>query len=227
MKYAYVTFTDEKFIKTRQRSVEEVKSKNIFSQVYSFGPDDIYDEFLQVHQGLIDSNPKLYGYFIWKPYVIFKALKDLEEGDILVYGDAGNTMPGTRIECLEKFDLVKDIAHGTKIIACKEGWNIRWIKTDLYFRIKWYSIFHAFKFMPAANRIVIQKNPKTLLFVKQWLELCVKDYRNVDYSPSRLPDLPFFIEHRCDQSVFAILFHLYTCKRVDFGKVWLASRLKF
>lgn len=227
MKYVAVTYTNDKYIKTRERSVEEWKSKNIFSEIYSLGEEDIYEEFLQYHQELIDSNPKLYGYFIWKPYVIYKILKDLDDGDILIYGDAGNTMPGTSEQCLQKINLVKDIKKGTKILACKEGWNIRWIKTDLYFRIKWYGILYAFKFMPAANRIIIQKDAQTLQFVKDWLEICKKDYRNIDYSPSILPNLPFFYQHRCDQSVFAILFHLYHCKRVNFGNVWIASRLRF
>lgn len=227
MKYVAVTFTDEKYIKTRQRYVEELKSKNIFSEIYSLGPEDIYEEFLRYHEGLINSNPKMYGYFIWKPFVIYKILKDMNEGDILVYGDAGNTTPGSSEECLKKFDIVKSVKNGTKIIACREGWNIRWIKTDLYFRVKWYAILYAFKFMPAANRIVIQKDARTMAFVSEWLEICTKDYRNIDYSPSRLPNMPFFIEHRCDQSVLALLFHKYSCKRVDFGNVWLASRLKY
>lgn len=227
MKYVAVTFTDEKYKKTRERFVAELASKNIFEEIHSLGVEDIYKEFLKKHQGLIDSNPKMFGYFIWKPYVILKVLQELEDGDILVYGDAGNTTPGTREQCLAKFDLVKGIKHGTKVIACKEGWNIRWIKTDLYFRVGWRSIFSAFKFMPAANRIVIEKNNRSVQFVKEWLELCTKDYRNIDYSPSKLPKLPFFIEHRCDQSVLALLFHKYNCKKVDFENVWLASRMKY
>lgn len=227
MKYVAATFTDNKFEKTRERYVAELASKNIFSEIYSLGSDDIYKEFLIHHRSLIENNPKGYGYFIWKPYIISKILNQLDEGDILVYGDAGNTIPGPREDCLEKFDLVKSIKKGTKIIACQEGYNIRWIKTDLYFRVKWYAILYAFRFMPAANRIVIQKDAKTVAFVKEWLALCTKDYRNIDYSPSKLPNMPFFIEHRFDQSVFAILFHLYKCKEVDFENVWLASRLRF
>jgi hypothetical protein len=227
MKYVAVTFTDEKFSKTKERYVEELKSKNIFSKIYAFGNKDIYDEFLQYHQEFINNNPRGFGYFIWKPYVILKVLQTLDDGDILVYGDAGNTIPGSSRECLEKFDIVKTIKHGTKVLACKEGWNIRWIKTDLYFKVAWYAILYAFKFMPAANRIVIQKNNETISFVKKWMDLCTINYKNIDNSPSRLPNLPFFIEHRHDQGIFAILFHYYNCKRVDFGKVWLASRLKF
>ncbi|RNI32172.1 hypothetical protein EFY79_20270 [Hanamia caeni] len=226
MKYVAVTFTDKKYVKTRQRYVAELESKNIFSQIYSLGSEDFDEDFFNSHQAFIANNPKGYGFFIWKPYVIYKILKQLDEGDILVWGDAGNTIPGTREECLRKFNLVKS-NKGTKIIACQEGYNIRWIKTDLYFRVKWYAILYAFKFMPAANRIVIQKDAKTMSFVKEWLELCTKDYRNIDYSHSKLPKMPFFIEHRFDQSVFAILFHLHKCTKVDFENVWLASRLRF
>lgn len=227
MKYFGLTFSDEKHIKTRQRYVDEMKSKNIFFKVFSCGPEDLDEDFLERHKEFILKNLRGYGYWIWKPYIILKVLQQMEDGDILVYGDAGNEMIGTTKECLEKFNMVKHVKHETKIIAGRTHRMFRYVKTDVYFRVKWYALFYAYKEMIESGRIVIEKNEKTLHFVKEWLDLCQNDYRNINDSPSRLPNYFNFVEHRHDQSVLSILFHMYKCEIVDFDDVWPASRLKY
>ena len=226
MKYYAITFTDEKFRKTRERYAAELESKNIFEQVIQYSPLDFDPEFLARHEKFIHDNPKGYGFFIWKPYFILKMLKGIEEGDILVYGDGGNEIKGSKEECLNLFNKVNLRSKRIPLIATKVGWNIRWTKSDLYVRMG-FKIFYPFKIMVEANRIIIKKNETTVNFVKEWLHYCTVDYRNIDESKSRIPQLPFFVQHRYDQSVFSILFHKYKGREEDFGKIWTASRLRF
>ena len=226
MKYYAITFTDDKFKKTRERYAAELESKNIFEKVIQYSPVDFDDDFVARHQKFIEDNPKGYGFFIWKPYFILKALDNLQDGDILVYGDAGNEMKGNREACLELFNKVNNPSDRIPLIATRVGWNIRWIKSDLFFRMG-FKIFYPFKIMVEANRIIIKKNKVTVAFVKEWLHYCTVDYRNIDESKSRIPQLPFFVQHRYDQSVFSILFHKYRGREVDFGQTWTASRLRF
>lgn len=226
MKYYAITFTDEKFRKTRERYAAELASKNIFEKVIQYSPLDFDADFLARHQKFIEDNQKGYGFFIWKPYFILKALEILQEDDILVYGDGGNEMRGSREECLGLFNMVNFPSKHSPVIATKAGWNIRWIKSDLYFRMG-FKIFYPFKIMLEANRIIFKKNSATINFVKEWLHYCTIDYRNIDESKSRIPQLPFFVQHRYDQSVFSILFHKYKGREHDFGKIWTASRLRF
>jgi len=227
MKYVAICFTDEKYTKTKERYTTELKSKNIFDEVIPYGPTDIDPDFYNTHKSFIANNPKGYGYYIWKPYFILKTLLTLSNGDVLVYGDSGNDMPGTRDECLGIFNKVIDVNKGIKIIACKQGWNIRWIKSDLYWKMGWKTFLFAFRFMPEAARIVFKKNDETIAFVKEWLYYATEDYHNIDDSPSRFPNLPFFLAHRYDQSIFSILFHRYKGTRVEFGDIWRAKRLRF
>ena len=226
MEYYAICFTDEKFEKTRDRYALELESKNIFKKVIQYSPKDFDSNFLIKHGDFIRDNPKGYGYFIWKPYFILKALETMDENDILVYGDAGNTIPGTRDECLSVFNLVNVPSKKIAVLATRVGWNIRWTKSDLYIRMG-YKIFYPFKVMVEANRIVIKKNAETIKFTKEWLHYCTDDYRNIDESKSRLPQLPFFVQHRYDQSVFSILFHKYKARLTDFGHIWKASRLRY
>jgi hypothetical protein len=226
MKYYAICFTDEKFEKTRQRYAAQLSALNIFEKVIQYSPKDFDDDFVQQHQDFIRNNPKGYGFFIWKPYFVLKALNEMNDGDILVYGDAGNEILGSREECLRIFNTVNQRSNKIPVVAMRVGWNIRWIKSDLYFRMG-FKIFYPFKIMVEANRIVIKKTPETMKFVKEWLHYCTVDYRNIDETRSSIPQLPFFVQHRYDQSVFSILFHKYNGREMDFGEAWKASRLRF
>lgn len=225
MEYTAICFSDEKYEKTRKRYALELQSKEIFKEVIQFSPGDFDDSFIKSHGEFIKQNSKGYGYFIWKPYFINKVLEQLKDGDILVYGDAGNEIKGDRKECLQIFNKVNN-PRFTPILAARVGWNIRWTKTDLFLRMG-FKFHYALKQMVEANRIVIKKSPQTIKFVKEWSHYCTKDYRNIDESESILPKLPFFIQHRYDQSVFSILFNKYHCQIVDFGNTWTASRLRY
>ena len=162
MKYVGLTFSDEKYIKTRERYVAEMESKDIFSQIFSYGPQDLDAQFVKDHGEFIRNNPRGYGYWIWKPYIILKVLNQLDNGDILVYGDAGCEMKGTREECLQIFDIVKKI-DGAKIIATHATRNYLYTKTDLFFKVRWFAIIYAHRLMAAAGRLVIEKNAKTTI----------------------------------------------------------------
>lgn len=226
MKYLAICFTDEKYQKTRERYAAQLLSKGIFDSVIQYSPDDFDKDFKDKHGKFIAENPKGYGYYIWKPYLILKTLEMMDDGDILVYGDAGNEMKGTPEECLLMIDQVKIRSRKIPILAAKGGWCIRWIKSDLYITMG-YKIFTPFKRMVEAGRIVILKNEITMSFFKEWRYYATSDYSNIDDSESTLPNLPLFIEHRHDQSIFSILFHKYKGRIVDFGDVWEASRLRF
>lgn len=226
MNYYAITFADDKMAKTRERYANELASKEIFQEVIQYSPADFDLEFLAKHAQWISENPKGYGFFIWKPYFILKALSKMDKDDILVYGDAGNELLGTKEECISLFNQVNEPSHKLPLLAMKVGWNIRWIKSDLYFRMG-FNLFLPFKIMVEANRIVIRKNSETMKFVEEWLHFCTIDYRNIDESKSRIPQLPFFVQHRYDQSVFSILFHKYNGRVVNFGNIWKASRLRY
>jgi hypothetical protein len=225
VKYVGLTFGNEKYFQARKRYVADMESKNIFSQIFSFGPEDLDDQFVKDHGEFIRNNSRGFGYWIWKPYIILKVLKQLEEGDILVYGDAGCEMKGTREECLEIFNSVKTIKR-TKIIAQECSRNYLYVKTDLFFKVRWYGLLYVYNLMPAAGRLVIEKNSVTINFVTEWLHICTNNYKNIDDSPSFLPRIPKFREHRHDQSVFSLLFGIYKGGFAEFGNIWPASRLK-
>lgn len=85
MKY-FIKYGDEAYAKSKQRLVDQAKKSRYFDKIIAYGKKDL--------KGQILDSPLLNfsrggGYWLWKPYVIMETLKDMKEGDILVYADSG------------------------------------------------------------------------------------------------------------------------------------------
>ena len=73
----------------RSQKILEVKSmEHGADQVTSYGPNDIEKSFVQKNTKIL-SNPRGGGLWLWKPHLILKALLESNEGDVVLYCDAG------------------------------------------------------------------------------------------------------------------------------------------
>lgn len=88
MKIHFVSFASSNLILTLKRIESEAKKCNFFDQIHTYTEKDI-PEFMEQHNDFIYKNKKGFGYWIWKPYIVLKVLNTIEEGDILVFLDAG------------------------------------------------------------------------------------------------------------------------------------------
>ena len=73
----------------KSQKVLEIKSMEFGAdQVISYGPKDIETRF--VHENIkILSNPRGGGLWLWKPHLILKTLLESNDGDVVLYCDAG------------------------------------------------------------------------------------------------------------------------------------------
>jgi hypothetical protein len=73
------------------RICNEASSTNWFNEIIGYKDSDLKSdsEFWNKHGQFIESNNRGYGYWTWKSYLIQKSLEKLNDGDILVYADAG------------------------------------------------------------------------------------------------------------------------------------------
>lgn len=152
------------------------------------------------------------GFWLWKPYFIYRSLLELPEGDILIYSDAG-------------IEFVNDVSH---IISAMGDENIflftntfrqvEWTKMDVTYTINKQQLtifpthdgdiismngFEEQKQVQASN-IFFRVNKWTRRFVKEWLLYCQMPGL-IDDSPSIQPNVPTFADHRHDQSILTAL----------------------
>src|SRR5678810_953547 len=62
--------------------------KHGVEKIFNYGVKDIDPFFYWVNKKVLEAERGA-GYWLWKPYVVNKALLECNEGDILIYSDSG------------------------------------------------------------------------------------------------------------------------------------------
>ena len=96
IKKTIVVFGNERFIKSRDRIINEASELKIFDNLIKETEKICQEEpFKKVIENYNKNNPRKgnpgrgFYFYMWKPYVIYKNLLKLEDGDILFYTDCG------------------------------------------------------------------------------------------------------------------------------------------
>jgi hypothetical protein len=135
----------------------------------------------------------------WKPYIIYEHLKDMKEGDLLVYHDCDILKHREYEKGIPQFKSNVNSILQEKDLVCSMDTLYDTIQDSTKEEV--FLSFGDFrdKKKLRTNRIFIRKNPKTLQFVYNWLTL----------SNTRLL-LPNFNEkHSYSESLFNVLYYKY------------------
>ena len=94
MKY-FLSFGNERFKKSRSRIEKEAQATGLFDSTV-IETEEICNEepFKSVCEKCKICGRGFYWY-MWKPYIIYKHLKNLSDGEILFYCDSGMVIPNT------------------------------------------------------------------------------------------------------------------------------------
>lgn len=202
MKKTLLTFGDRNFAATRERLKREAAAAGLFDEILALGPEDLDAEFSKRHGRFMRMNPRGYGYWIWKPHLISRTLARANEGNFLVYADAGSSIAPERAPRLQEY-FAMAAQHPSGMLAFEVTHSNRpYTKMDLF------DTMNAREFMDSLSKfagiVIFRKCPASVDFVNEWVRWS-SDYHLLSNSPSRLPNDPSFIEHRHDQSIFSIL----------------------
>lgn len=162
------------------------------------------------------------GYWAWKPFVILKALENLQNGQVVLYCDAGRKYPYILLDTpLNQFILWmesqnQDIMPG---ICIPWGGSMEvWTKQDAFVKtgIDGEDVRNA---APIQASFSLWKNsPDTRAFVQEWLGWCVqRQLVSDDPSVNVETESPKFKAHRHDQSLLNLCCHKHGIKGLDVG----------
>lgn len=182
---------------------------------------DLDAQFVRRHHNLLQPGVRGYGYWIWKPQVVYDALEHCNDGDLVHYCDAGcHLRPAGRSRLLEYFYLAEAADSGVLAFNFEPprppfrhdgrplpGYrNIEWCKADLLERLGLLEdreFLEGFTF--AATTFFVRRSHATLAFIRKWRDFMDQNVALIDDSPSRRPNFAEFKEHRHDQAVFNCL----------------------
>lgn len=202
MRTHLISFGDDKYTEQKKFLKKTAEISGFFDEIDIYSPDDIDDEFYSAFYA-----PLAYsrggGYWIWKPYLIRKALDKIRNNDVLVYCDAG---------CMinrEGKDRFKDYL---KLLKTSETGTLDFELPHKEFQYTKQEVFNHFH-TPAevilsnqlmATVIMLRKCKHTQMLVHKWYETILTNvYLFTDEKVTR--QHPGFIDHRHDQSVFSVI----------------------
>lgn len=150
-----------------------------------------------------------FGWYCWKPYIIWDALSKLEDGDMAMFIDA-DCVP------IDDFSVLFDECNrngGIMLFTAQGHRHYKWCKRDCY--ITMGQDEDKYKDVPAgvARFMLFQKGHwRTTQFLMEWITYCVNP-KSTTFDPSTiLPEYEGFIEHRTEQAIMTNLAHKYGLK---------------
>jgi hypothetical protein len=208
----FVTFANKSYMKT-DRIAKQVEELGMFDRITQLNDDDIR-EYIEKHSDFIKAHRPGFGLWIWKPKVIYDTLNRMNDGDILVYCDAGmyvNKEGKDRlrfyISKLDKYDMVtfsasdrykaQEFVKNDAIMAYHPAFNDEWTT------------------MCYAGIMIVKKTTMSMNLIRDWLGLC-ENHHFIDKSNSvTCKDLPHYCGNDCDNGLFNLClskYHDVVCK---------------
>jgi hypothetical protein len=89
MKKYHVNYADKMYYGSQLLNTDTGKTLCKFDVSLSFNKGDLDNSFVEKNNHILNQ-PRGAGYWLWKPYVIVKALSQMNDNDLLFYTDSGS-----------------------------------------------------------------------------------------------------------------------------------------
>jgi hypothetical protein len=176
-----------------------------FDEVHSFGPKDIDRDFVMNNIKILQQ-PRGAGYWLWKPYFICRTLDSMNDGDLLVYSDAGSYYQSSPQPLI---DLIQKEEKGVLSFELKGLIEKVYTKRDAFSLMGLDDPKYTDSSQREATYVWMIKNDFTSALAKEYLEYA-QDERIITDLQSENPNYPEFKDHRHDQSIWSLL-----CKKYE------------
>ena len=198
IKVYLISYANNKFIKNQNRLNKSAKKYEI-NKIVSYREEHLKrTKFYNQYKHILDQ-PKGAGYWLWKPFFIYKTMKQLDDGDILIYSDSGSIFINSPLPLL-KISQKENI-----LLFTNNEPNIKWNKSQCLSQMQCDLEKYLNAPQVAAGFQIYVNNESTRKFVKEWLYYCCQPGLIDDSVNNRTKEYILFKEHRHDQSILTNL----------------------
>jgi len=230
----FCTFADSRMKKSLQRIKKQAEELNFFDGILINNENDLEQDFKERFRDKLIKGSRGYGYWVWKPQIVLQALDQMNEGDVLLYADAGCHLNKNGIERLKYYFERANLSESGLFVfqeAVKtEDDNLETGYSHLEKIYTKGDIFDYFNVrdnkqicdtgMIIATTFLIRKCEKSEDIINKWLDIFKINFNLVDNSPSKSQNFDGFIENRHDQSIFSILCKLNKIASISSYETW-------
>lgn len=196
MKTTLLTFADPNY--EHRRSTTLSFNQKMVDKVWNANPTDLDNNFKKENQKIL-SQPRGYGYWLWKPYLILKYMENIcEENEMLIYCDAGDWFSEKLLETAKSETRDCFFVWGAFL-------NYKYTKRDCFILMNCDEEKYWNSGMTYASICFWRKTNATINFLKEWFEYCRNPNILTDCPNVHGENIQGFIDHRHDQSVLSLL----------------------
>jgi len=87
----FITYGNSKFANSKRRIAKEALQSGWFDDVIALGPENLNEAFRTQFDDILEK-PRMGGYGVWKHTIIMQRISKMNDGDFLIYLDAGCTI---------------------------------------------------------------------------------------------------------------------------------------
>lgn len=204
-KVIFLSFANSVYVPSLRRLEEQIRKCSLIDEFHFLTEKDLDRSFRK------DFHPYIYrrgyGYWKWKSYLVKQQFDKMQEGDILVYSDAGcDYNANAELRFKEYLNIVR--LHESGMLVFEDKFLERqFTKGDVF-----QFLIGGNTFLPISDSYqrlggmwVMRKCANTIDLVEKWCDTCMNHFDLITDKASVSPNYPEFIENRHDQSVFSIL----------------------
>lgn len=186
---------------------------------------DKYPAFFESKFDFIKKYPKGYGLWIWKPFLVREQLVSLNEGEGLLYLDAGCQFNFTTKSAVDRFEKILEQAETNSGLFFQLPSTL---ENKYLYSEKYWSKKALFDLIPGANKhmnsgqiqgglLFLINNAKTRALLDDWIYWCERNESELLLDTQQSNDL---IEHRNDQSILSLLLKVNSFSVVPDETYW-------
>ena len=205
-----ISYTSRHF-NTRHNNIIKLGNEcGLFNTFKCFTENDIDNDFKEKYKEVWNMSQRGGGYWIWKPYIIYKMLEQINNNDILVYIDAGCHINITK-ESKQRFNEYINMINNNKCGLLRfqtshQEKNFTNKKTINYFKDKFNINDEKINLYLESNQLyggiqLMKKNTYTINFFKQVLEILNDDAKLFTDIYTQNNE-----NHRHDQSIMSLCY---------------------
>jgi hypothetical protein len=238
MRKLFLSFADSRMSVALKRIRMQAEVMGCYDQIVVADESYLNINFREKYKDKLRPGIRGYGYWCWKPQVILQLLDQVNEGDIVQYTDAGcHLNPQGILRLSEYFELANSSESGIlafaatppsfhdPLISLPDLSDYKWCKADLFHFMNVYEDDLITRTPTVtAGVIFIKKCAESQKIIRNWLDIMAADFHLLDDTSSIRPNIPGFIEHRHDQSIFSILCKLNKVSMVSCYEYGYPSR---
>lgn len=195
-----INYADENYIRA-QRFNTMMAKRHGADEVIEYGPKNIDLDYRKRNASIWNA-ARGGGYWIWKPYIIIKALEKLSEGDYLFYMDSGAFLDDdihlliNEMEAQETDIMLFEVPYLERHFSKRDAFILMDCEMPEYTETK----------QRLAGFVLLKNTDRAQRFVREWLNYC-QDERIVTDNPNVMGKENYegFRDNRHDQTVLSLL----------------------